>query len=112
MYHIIQDCGLCLYCGRWCEYCNQCKCEIKLKKICPGFDVKADPERFLKWKAELELERLAGAEMGIRKAYGIVTRRHAEYLAKRRRELRAEIDGGDEVLYSRRDTDGLAYYDR
>lgn len=57
-YHTLEPMGLCLYCGMWCEQCNQCKCDIGRKRICPGFDVKKDPIAFEHWKLDLEIERL------------------------------------------------------
>jgi hypothetical protein len=58
-YHDIKDnVDLCQGCGRWCEQCNQCRCEIGLKRLCPGFDVKQFVVGYEHWKIDQEIERL------------------------------------------------------
>jgi hypothetical protein len=58
-YHEIRNnVGLCQGCLRWCLNCNQCKCEIGLKRLCPGFDVKEFPIGYEHWKLDQEIERL------------------------------------------------------
>jgi hypothetical protein len=49
---------LCQECLRWCPNCNQCKCEMGLKRLCPGFDVKEFPIGYEHWKLDQEIERL------------------------------------------------------
>lgn len=113
-YHVVQSgIGLCLYCGKWCEQCNQCKCEIGRVRVCPQFDTKKHPQQHMRWKISRDIERLERKLM-----YGSMNRIPADKRAAWATRICDEIDrlevlrASDEVLYERRDKDGLAYYDR
>lgn len=58
-YHLWFDIDLCIYCGRHCEQCNQCKCDVgKRKFLCPGFDAKENPMALEHWLLELDIFEL------------------------------------------------------
>lgn len=119
-YHVIQNVGLCIYCHKWCEQCNQCKCEIKRLRLCPQFDVKLDPVRFQRWNLELELEYLINAQQydpkcGTKKWVWYQKRiwEIKNILGHRGGHWKDSVyDPAYDEMYCRRDTDGLAYYDR
>lgn len=90
--------GLCLYCSKVCYHCNQCKCEIKRGRSCPGFDVKKNPEAFTRWKQKREEAKEENREYWRERRYG--TRKDSV-------DHQAYAD-----LYTKRDVDGTAYYDR
>lgn len=83
--------GLCLTCHKVCYYCNQCKCEIGRKKVCPSFDVRKNPQKFEEWKKDREQER-------------------RDFLEEKFGRARTTDTFAD--LYGRRDADGTSYYDR
>jgi len=90
--------GLCLTCSRVCYWCNQCKCEIGRKRVCPGFNVKKDPKRFASWQLAREQAKEEDREYWREKHYGP---------RKDTVDHQAYAD-----LYAKTNPDGTAYYDR
>lgn len=113
-YHVIQrNIGLCLTCYQWCEQCNQCRCEIGKKRLCPQFDVKRDQVRFTRWNLELELNYLVEARQYDPNATSEKWVWYSKKIVEIQNILSGRTENGEwDALYARRDSDGLAYYDR
>jgi len=59
MKHGFERMSLCLYCGSWCPFCNQCRCETDARFTCPNFDTKKQPGAFADWKRKRKEDREA-----------------------------------------------------